>query len=213
MGRSRAPRALSLDELGGAAGKKVAFIRTDASALLPHAPSNTQLKAGLSSPYEPRWPHVSKEECAEVLRALGERLAGERHNAGFRSLGLTLGLRAVTRALRRAELCGVLLARESQSPLLYAHIPLLAQRQTQQEHGMRPVVRMLPCSSAQLGQLFGLLRVSTVGLQASHFKDSDTVIKLLAKNDGLLFPWLQPKAPTVSAPELLEDPSGRSAIS
>eukprot|EP00966_Prymnesium_polylepis_P317940 7344464-Prymnesium_polylepis.1 len=80
--------------------------------------------------------------------------------------------------------------------MLYAHIPLVArlplaaaataaaETPAAAPQPAAAVVAMLPCSSAQLGQLFGLLRVSAMGLAACEFGASDPLVELLAQLAG-----------------------------
>ena len=185
MVKKKPSQAATLDELGGTASKKVKFIRTDARSLITSAPSNSKVKAALTSSLEPQWPPVTKERTAVVLKRIAAdcsaaRDAGDSHARD----GVLIGLGSVTRALRRCELRAIVLAKESQPPLLYAHVPLLAQQQN-------VTVCALPCSSAQLGQIFGLLRASAVGLAASAFDSGHPLVQLLAEETKQpLFPWL-----------------------
>ncbi|KAL1529491.1 hypothetical protein AB1Y20_000437 [Prymnesium parvum] len=191
MGKRQKTEALTLHELGGKASRKVSFLRTDATALIDAAPSNTKLKAALASPLEPQWPVVGKEDCEAVLQWLGELSSSTLQDGGAAG-GMVMGLQAVTRSLRREELRAVVLARDSHAPILYAHIPLIAQLQTQRDPQRAVVVKRLPCSSAQLGQPFGLLRASVVGLRTAHFSSTHPFIQVLSKDCNRLFPWLEP---------------------
>ena len=185
---------MTLDELGGEASKRVAFVRTDAKSLVASGTSNTKVKAMLKSPLEPQWPTVGKERCAEVMQHVKAACAA---GGGAQSVqaGTLIGLRAASRALQRGELRAVILARESQNQMLSSHLPLLAQLSTPVGAAQQATARvvMLPCSSGQLGQLLGMLRVSAVGLSATEFGDSHPLMQLLAQVGGDergLFPWL-----------------------
>ena len=87
---------------------------------------------------------------------------------------MCLGRAKVTRALRRRELRALVLARDSGPPLLHAHLAALAQ-----ECGVPACV--LACGSAQLGQPFGLLRASAIGLLAEHFAESHELVARLRR--------------------------------
>lgn len=184
---------MTLDELGGEASKKVGFIRTDAKAVIEPSASSSKLKSSLASPLEPRWPDVSKEHCSTVLQRLATLCTPE-SRGGAPSEGVIFGINAVTRALRRSELSVVILARASQSPILYAHIPLISQlQQMQREQSAKEqgtIVCMMPCSSAQLGQPFGLLRVSALGLKSAQYSDTHPLVLFLTRDNHIPFPWL-----------------------
>lgn len=193
MAKTKRKRVATLEDLGGDASKGVKFIRTDARALIAAAPSNSKIKAALAAPHEPQWLPVTEGRTAAVLQQLGADCSAARDvgNAHARD-GVIIGLGAVSRALRRCELRAIVLARESQPPLLYAHVPLIAQQQ-------RVPVCSLPCSSARLGQIFGLLRASAVGLAARSFEAAHPLVQLLAQDaSSLPFPWL-PRALALQA--------------
>ena len=189
-GKAKAP-AKTLDELGGAASN-VHFVRTDARAAAAPAPiSRTKLKHAFEWQLGPQWPLLDGEEKAKVLAQVGEACAAEAA-AGRdppRPASICVGRAAVTRTLRRGELRALVLAQDSGPPLLYAHLAPLAQ-----ERGAPACV--LACSSAQLGQPFGLLRASAVGLRAEDFGEEHELVQLLRRASeqqrpaGPL-PWLE----------------------
>ena len=192
--KKRRVAVATLDELGGVASKKVGFIRTDAKALVAPSASNTKLKASLVSSLEPAWPHATSEQAQEMLQSLAACAFPE---AGRAQCGLIVGLNAVSRALRRGELRCVILGREAPQPLLSAHLAVLAQQQS------LPAC-MLPCDSGRLGQPFGLLRASVLGLASSVFDDSHPTVQLVVRVCGAQqpLPWL---------PRTLELRASRSA--
>jgi hypothetical protein len=171
--KNKRRRAATLDELGGIASSRVHFLRTDArAAAAAPTTSRTKLKEALSSELEPQWTAATGEAAASVLRQLGQECSGDAARAG-----MLLGRGAVGRALRRRQLRAVVLAREAGVPLLYSHLAKLAQ------DAGAPVC-LLACGSAQLGQPFGLLRASAVGLRADHFNEHHELVLLLRRAAG-----------------------------
>ena len=173
--------AATLDELGGAASGRVDFVRTDARAVKRAAPSNSKLKGALASPFEMA-AGLAGPSAAGVLRELVASCAGDA--AGRVRPGVVVGLGAVGRRLRRGELSALVVAREAQQPLLLAHVPVLAA-----QRGVPLCV--LACSSAQLGQRFGLLRAAAVGLEARLFAADHALVRLLAESASATPAWLE----------------------
>ena len=187
MGKRKKPEAVTLEDLDGVASKRVGFLRTDArAAIAPTAASKTKLKEHFSSELEPQWVAASAELTATVLRRLSvECVAGARVEGGRARAGVRLGRNAVGRGLRQGALRAALLAQDAGPPLLYAHLAVHAQTQ-------RSPVALLACSSAQLGQPFGLLRVSAVGLTADSFSEDHALVQLVQRAAGTAppLPWL-----------------------
>ena len=196
MKRLRAASAAkTVDELGGAASSRVDFIRTDARAVRHVVPSNTQVKGALASPYELST-GVTGAAAAGVIRQLMVSCCGGQ--TGTVQSGVVLGLGAVTRRLRRGELRAVVMARDMQPPLLLAHMPVLAARQ-------EVPLCVLACSSAQLGQPFGLLRAAAIGLDASHFEAEHVLVQLLSGCASAVPAWLK-RALALEAAEAADGP-------
>ncbi len=179
--RKRSARAaVTVDQLGGGASSRVDFIRTDARALKRSTPSNTHIKGALNSPFElPSG--LTGLAAASVIRQLVASCSGGR--TGQVPQGMVVGLGAVTRRLRRGELRAVVVAREMHPALLVAHVPVLSARR-------EVPLCLLGCSSAQLGQPFGLLRAAAVGLDAAHFEAEHPLVRLLAESASATPPWL-----------------------
>jgi ribosomal protein L7Ae-like RNA K-turn-binding protein len=183
--------AVTLDELDGVASRAVPFLRTDARAAVATAStSNTRRKEGFTSELEPSWTAVSGEVAANVLRHLASGCVASSAERSITTAArarphVRLGRGAVCRGLRQGALSAVVLARESGPPLLYAHIAALAQ-----EHGV--TVALIGCSSAQLGQPFGLLRTSAIGLGRESFSDNHELVQTLKNAAGSdpPLPWL-----------------------
>ena len=188
--------ALTLEDLDGDASKRVSFLRTDARAAIATVPTSmTALKEAFVSELEPKWVAASGELAAAVLRQIGHACAAvaPAHAPQRQPLaGIHLGRSCVCRALKRRALRAVVLAREAGPPLLYAHLAALAQ-----EAGA--TVALLACSSAHLGQPFGLLRASAVGLDAELFPEAHPLVALVeaAAGTGQRLPWLtESRAPS-----------------
>ena len=49
---------------------------------------------------------------------------------------------------------------------------------------------VLACSSAQLGQPFGLLRAAAIGLDAGHFEEGHALVQLLRESAAATPAWL-----------------------
>ena len=184
----RKPPAKTLDDLGGAASN-VSFIRTDASAISKSkSSSQTKIKQAFEWDLAPRWPLLNGEEAATILRGLSQLTsasdASGSSSGSARPAGLCLGRAAVSRALRRRELRALVIAQDSGPPVLHAHLAALAQ-------AAGTPSCLLACGSAQLGQPFGLLRASAVGLRASHFGEEHDLVALLTAAAQRL----QPKGP------------------
>ena len=173
MPKRKGRPAATLDSLDGEAHSRVSFLRTDARAAVATTASRTKLKEAFDSDLEPQWAMVSGEAASSALRLLSvEAASGATSTASSRHAGLCLGRGAVARALSRGELSAVVLAREAGAPLLVSHLAVLAQ-----ERGTS--VCMLACGSAQLGQPFGLLRASAIGLHAESFGADHELVRLL----------------------------------
>lgn len=189
MGKKRGRAAATVDDLDGEAASRVHFVRTDARAAVKAAASHAKLKEVFASDLEPQWTTVPAEVLGRVLQLLSAAWSksGTGDPGGTSSVAtsyLCIGRAAVSRALKRGELSAVVLAREAGVPLLCAHMAVLAE-----ERGT--LIRQLPCGSAQLGQPFGLLRASTVGLRTSCFGDSHELLALLRTNASPPLPWLR----------------------
>ena len=202
MPKKRRRAAATLDQLEHAS-ERVPFLRTDAREASVVAPvSRTRAKEALACDLDPEWSAASPATTTAVLRQLGADCAANS------APGVRLGRSAVTRALRRGELAALIVSREGGPPLSYAHLAAHAQ-----QHGT--AVSLLACSSAQLGQPFGLLRASCIGLLAHHFPASHPLVQLVQRtasssngSAGLL-PWLK-GALTRIAPQAVE-PTAPSA--
>ena len=183
----RKPPAKTLDDLGGAASN-VSFIRTDASAISKSKTSSQTKINKRRKGSGPRWPLLNGEEAATILRGLSQLTsasdASGSSSGSARPAGLCLGRAAVSRALRRRELRALVIAQDSGPPVLHAHLAALAQ-------AAGTPSCLLACGSAQLGQPFGLLRASAVGLRASHFGEEHDLVALLTAAAQRL----QPKGP------------------
>lgn len=209
MGKQRAKKAQTLDDLGGKASN-VFFVRTDAVAALPQSISHSKLKQAFDWELAPQWPLITGDNAAVILRHIGSACTADAA-AGRdppRPGGIRLGRAAVTRALRRRELRAVILARDSGPPILYTHLAALAQ-------DCGAPACLLACSSAQLGQPFGLLRASTVGLHASHFGEDHELVALLRRagreqQPGGPLPWLDAVRGALAQPQV--DASGTGNV-
>lgn len=184
--KSKRKMAQTLDELGGAASN-VSFVKEDARAAAPLPQlSKTKLKQAFEWDLSPQWPVLTGEEASAALRHIGEACAA---SSSARPAALCVGRAAVWRALRRKELAAILLAREGGPPLLSAHLAALAQE------SQTPTC-LVACSSAQLGQPFGLLRASIVGLRAAHCATDEPLVVLLRdaaqqQRPAGPLPWLE----------------------
>ena len=129
MGKRKRNAALTLDDLGGVAAKKVSFIRADARAAVASGPSKSSLKSSLSSPHEPQWCHVSEPKATAMLQKIAAAYVSRSPGGGVARCGVVIGLNAVTRQLRRGRLRCVIMSREHIPALLLAHLRVLAQQQ------------------------------------------------------------------------------------
>ena len=182
MVKKRRAAAVTLDELGGAASKRVGFIRTDAKAIVAPTSSKSKLKASLVSPFEPKWPRASAEQAAQLL----QQVAGSAALESSRAAGVIIGLNAVGRALRRGEVSAVILGQDLPQPLVVASLAAQAQQR-------RVPVCMLPFDSARLGQPFGLLRATAIGFASHVFDDAHATVQLIGHVSGVgagPLPWL-----------------------
>lgn len=184
--------AVTVDELGGSASSRVDFIRTDARAAKHAVPSNTRLKDALSSPFDIAR-GLTGLASAAVVRQLMTSCSGA--PAGCAQPGVVFGLGAVTRRLRRGELQAVIMAGEMHPALLVAHIPVLAARRA-------VPLCILDCSSAQLGQPFGLLRAAVIGFASEHFELEHPLMGLLAESAAVPPAWLEAAATAEAAAEV-----------
>jgi ribosomal protein L7Ae-like RNA K-turn-binding protein len=176
--------ATTLRQLGGVASTKASFIRSDARAVVAPAASRGQLKGALISPFEPRWPSLKADDEARMMQLLVSSCVARKADTARARPGVVVGLGAATRRLRQRSLRALVVAKHVPlAPL--AHLPVLAQRQ-----GV-PLCT-LNCSSAQLGQPFGLLRAAVIGLAASEFSAEHELVALMAQvaPPDRLCPWL-----------------------
>jgi ribosomal protein L7Ae-like RNA K-turn-binding protein len=187
----RGRAASTVSELGGVVSSKVAFIRTDARAACREAaPSQTRLKTALSSPFEPSWPHVSAPAVAALVKGITAECTA-RLEASHKRPGLFVGLRSVTRALRRGELRAIVAASELQPPLLLAQLAVLSEA-----HGAHLAV--IPTLAAALGQPLGLLRAAVFGLSSAHFAPDHPLVTLVTAVPKAAPCWLpQSRKPAV----------------
>ena len=168
MGKKPQRAAATLDELASAGEtvvSRVPFLRTDARAMQqPAGKSKSKMKQAFASDLEPNWPAASAEASSHILGLLGVE-CGSGDGGRNRASCVCLGRSAVARALKRNSLAALILAKDAGVPLLYSHLAVLAQ-------ASGTPVCVVACSSAQLGQPFGLLRASAVGLRKEHFVDA-----------------------------------------
>ena len=193
--------ATTLDDLDGAVSKRVSFIRTDAVAVKSATPSKTRLKETFASALEPQWTVASEDLTAQVLSLLSRHALQPPDHAAEaalassdsgstalravgRAAGIYLGRSAVCRALRQGAVRAIAIAHHSGPPLLYAHVAALVQT-------TGTPAALLACSSAQLGQPFGLLRASVVGLSATSFGDDHELVCAIRRAGCIApMPWL-----------------------
>ena len=180
--------AVTVDELGGSASSRVDFIRTDARAAKRATPSNTHLKDTLSSPFDIARGLTGPASAAVIRQLVTLRTAAPEQP------GLVIGLGAVTRRLQRGELRAVVMAGAMHPALLVAHIPVQAAR------AAVPLC-ILECSSAQLGQPFGLLRAAAIGFTSDSFDLEHPLIRLLADSAAAPPAWLEAAAAETAAAE------------
>jgi len=188
--------AATVMDLGGVVSSKVSFIRTDARAACREAaPSQTVLKAALSSPFEPTWPRVPAAAVSELVAGISAECAAQRGASSCAHPGVVVGLRSVTRALRRGQLRALVATSELQPPLLLAQLAALAH--TQDAH-----LAVIPTSAAALGQPFGLLRAAVIGLTAEHYAPDHPLVALALAIPRPEARWVaRPPAPsTATAP-------------
>ena len=183
--------AVTVDELGGSASSRVDFIRTDARAAKRATPSNTHLKETLSSPFD-----IARGLTGPAMQAVIRELVRLR-TAAPEQPGVVIGLGAVTRRLQRGELRAIVMAGEIHPALLVAHIPVHAARAT-------VPLCILECSSAQLGQPFGLLRAAVIGFTSKCFALEHPLIRLLADSAATPPAWLEAAAAAAAAAEAAE---------
>ena len=180
-GKGKKRFAVTVDELGGSASSRVDFIRTDARAAKRATPSNTHLKDTLSSPFDVARGLTGPASAAVIRQLVALRTATPEQP------GVVIGLGAVTRRLQRGELRAVVMAGEMHPALLVAHVPVQAAR------AAVPLC-ILECSSAQLGQPFGLLRAAAIGFTSKSFELEHPLIRLLAESAAAPPAWLEAAA-------------------
>ena len=166
----RVKRAVTLRELRGVASGKAGFIRSDARAVVAPSASKSRLKLALSLSSEPTWSVASDADTARVLQRIATDCVDAEVGSARARPGVIIGLRAVTRRLGRRSLRAVFVARNMRPSVLVAHLPVLARRHA--------VLCALDCTSAQLGQPFGLLRAAAVGLSAEAFAADHPLVEL-----------------------------------
>lgn len=170
--RRRPAKAKTLDDLGGVAST-VPFLHTDSRATAPEQLSRMRLKQAFEWELAPQWPVLAGADASAVLRHVGAAAGAV---PSQKPTGFCVGRAAVERALRRRELAALILARDAGPALPCAHLAALAQESA-------TPVGLLACSSAQLGQPFGLLRTSAVGLRTARSggTEEDALVTLLTR--------------------------------
>ena len=146
------------------------------------------LKEAFHSDLDPRWVTAAGASTAAVLSRLSEDIISTVASADGsqrRAKGIHLGRASVCRLLRRRALSAAVLASDAGPPLTFAHVAVLAQ-----ESGAH--VALLSCGSSHLGQQFGLLRASAIGLEAAHFPESHPFVQLIKRTarPAQPLPWL-----------------------
>lgn len=177
MGKKR-PAAVTLDQLSGVASEKVRFIRKDARAVISAAPSQTKLKASLGSPLEVQWAEHSAAQLQAVMQLVKSSCVSA---GGGPGAGTVVGLNAVRRALSRGSLRAVIVATQMQPQALLTQLAAVA-------HQHRVALGSLSCSTARLGQPFGLLRAAAVGLRATEFAGDHPLLVELTQLQPTV-PW------------------------
>uniref|UniRef100_A0A7S4BEA9 Ribosomal protein L7Ae/L30e/S12e/Gadd45 domain-containing protein n=2 Tax=Chrysotila carterae TaxID=13221 RepID=A0A7S4BEA9_CHRCT len=176
MTKKKARLAATLNDYEGAAASRIHFIRADAKPLMQGAsPSKTKLKASLLALCEPGWREISPRDVSMLMQSINGSCVTSTDSHLHASRGVVLGMRAVTRAARRAELSALLVAAHSHSSLLLQQLACMAD-----SHGA--AVCALPCSSARLGQPFGLLRASAIGLRRDAFPTEHPLVAAASKH-------------------------------
>lgn len=180
--------AATLGDLEGDASRRVSFLRTDARAAVPTLVPAAPLKEAFHSDLDPRWVTAAGASTAAVLSRLSEDIISTVASADGsqrRAKGIHLGRASVCRLLRRRALSAAVLASDAGPPLAFAHVAVLAQ-----ESGAH--VALLSCGSSHLGQQFGLLRASAIGLEAAHFPESHPFVQLIKRTarPAQPLPWL-----------------------
>lgn len=180
--------AATLGDLEGDASRRVSFLRTDARAAVPTLVPAAPLKEAFHSDLDPRWVTAAGASTAAVLSRLSADIIStlaSADGAQRRAKGIHLGRASVCRLLRRRALSAAVLASDAGPPLTFAHVAVLAQ-----ESGAH--VALLSCGSSHLGQQFGLLRASAIGLEAAHFPESHPFVQLIARTARYAqpLPWL-----------------------
>ena len=180
--------AATLGDLEGDASRRVSFLRTDARAAVPTLVPAAPLKEAFHSDLDPRWVTAAGASTAAVLSRLSADIistVASADGAQRRAKGIHLGRASVCRLLRRRALSAAVLASDAGPPLTFAHVAVLAQ-----ESGAH--VALLSCGSSHLGQQFGLLRASAIGLEAAHFPESHPFVQLIARTarPAQPLPWL-----------------------
>ena len=113
---------------------------------------------------------ASDADTARVLQRIATDCVDAEVGSARARPGVIIGLRAVTRRLGRRSLRAVFVARNMRPSVLVAHLPVLARRHA--------VLCALDCTSAHLGQPFGLLRAAAIGLSAEAFTADHPLVEL-----------------------------------
>jgi ribosomal protein L7Ae-like RNA K-turn-binding protein len=183
MAKKRGRAAATVSELGGVVSSKVAFIRTDArAACRDAAPSQTRLKTALLSPFEPSWPHVSAAAVSALVKGLSAECTAQL-DVSPKPPGFIVGLKSVTRALRRGKIRAIVAASELQPPLLLAQLAVLSEA-----HGAHLAV--VPTTAAALGQPLGLLRAAVIGLSSAQLAPDHPLVTLVMAVPKPVACWL-----------------------
>merc|ERR1712113_32217 len=198
--KAKRKQAATLDELHGSASELVKFIRTDARAIvIPNSPSLSTLKAAMHSPFEPHWSQIEDFQVSHLVHELRRSCVNTYNGAEGVRPRVVLGLRAVMRSLKRGELRAVICGTQTACILHLAQLAFHSRERNVALCG-------LPCSPARLGQPFGLLRVSCLGLPVHEFPIDHRLIVLISslqtKFNGL--PILSSASHT-SVPKVLSD--------
>ena len=161
--RSRKRAAATLDDLDEDASKQVHFIRADARPAARRSTSTSLLKDLFNSGLEPKWSTASAAAMAAAFKHISHRVKTQTtfSRQHLQCLGIHIGRSTVRRRLLSGSLRLILSVREAGPGILSTELGILAAKA-----GVPLVV--LGCSSAQLGQLFGLLRVSAIGFSQNE---------------------------------------------
>ena len=180
-------RAATLRELRGVASGKAGFIRSDARAVVTPNASKSRLKLALSASSEPTWSAAPAADTASVLQRIATDCVDPQVGSARTRAGVIVGLRAVTRRLGRRSLRTVFVARDVRPTVLTAHLPVLARRCA--------ALCALECTSAQLGQPFGLLRAAAIGLTTEGFAADHPLVEPASALSQCAAPEAPPGSP------------------